>query len=157
VHLCVAMLVHAHINESLSIPWFLQIHVARNTDRLLLSCFTTVIVRLSVHRLPALCRRWQRVWTARGDNERREWLGGKEANGFASFSKRTIALASKLKGTSCLSAIAATWRFWDEKKVGVCPCLYIGPGLAEGVDLAWKGCGKSRKRSPNQFFKTLTP
>jgi hypothetical protein len=54
-------------------------------------------------------------------------------------------------------AIAITWRLWDEKKVGVYPYLYISPELAEGVDLAWKGYGKSRKRSPNQFFKTLTP
>jgi hypothetical protein len=48
-----------------------------------------------------------------------------------SFSNGTIALASKLKGTSCLSAIAATWRLWDEKKVEVCPYLYISHGLAE--------------------------
>jgi hypothetical protein len=66
-------------------------------------------------------------------------------------------LASKLKGTSYLSAIADIWSLWDEKKVGVCPCLYIGPKLAEGVDLAWKGCGRTRERSPNKFFKTLTP
>jgi hypothetical protein len=56
-----------------------------------------------------------------------------------------------------LSAIAAAWRLWDEKKVGVCPFLYINPELAKGVDLAWKGCEISRKRSPNKFFKTLTP
>jgi hypothetical protein len=43
------------------------------------------------------------------------------------------------------------------EKVGVYPYLYIGPELAEGLDQAWKGCGKSRKRSLNQFFKTLTP
>jgi hypothetical protein len=66
-------------------------------------------------------------------------------------------LASKLKGTSYLSAIADIWRIWDEEKVGVYPCLYIGPELAEGVDLAWKGRGKSHERSPNKFFKTLTP
>jgi hypothetical protein len=52
-----------------------------------------------------------------------------------------------------LSAIAATWSLWDEKKVEVCPYSYIGHGLAEGVDLAWKGYGISRKRSPNKFFQ----
>jgi hypothetical protein len=76
------------------------------------------------------------------------------AGGFASFSKGTTALASKVNGTSCLSAIAATWSLWDDKEVEVCPCLYIGPGLAKGVDLAWKGCGISCKRSPNKFFQT---
>jgi hypothetical protein len=54
-----------------------------------------------------------------------------------------------------LSAIAATWRLWDEKKVEVCSCLYINHGLAEGVDLAWKGCEISRKRSPNKFNRVL--
>jgi hypothetical protein len=92
-----------------------------------------------------------------GNSERGLRSEGKEASGFASFLKGTSALASKLKGTSCLSAIATTWMLWDEKKVGVCPCLYIGPGLAEGVDLAWKGCKISRKRSPNKIFKTLIP
>jgi hypothetical protein len=40
MHPCVAMLVHAHVCESLSIPWFLHIHVARNTDSLLLTLFS---------------------------------------------------------------------------------------------------------------------
>jgi hypothetical protein len=67
--------------------------------------------------------------------------------------KGKTTLASKLKGTSCLSAIAATWGLWDEKKVEVYPCLYIGHGLAEGVDLAWKGYEISHKRSPDKFLQ----
>jgi hypothetical protein len=46
-------------------------------------------------------------------------------------------LASKLKAASCLSVIAAVWRLWDEKKVEVCPCLYIDPNLSRG--LTWLG------------------
>jgi hypothetical protein len=69
MHPCVAMLVHAHTNESLSIPWFFQIHVPRNTDQLLLSCFTTVIVRLSVHHLLAFFRWWRRTWTTRHEQQ----------------------------------------------------------------------------------------
>jgi hypothetical protein len=56
MHPCVAMLVQAHVSESLSIPWSLRIHVARDTDRLPLSCFTTAIVRLSVHCLSVSLR-----------------------------------------------------------------------------------------------------
>jgi hypothetical protein len=72
VHPCVAMLVHADVNESISISWFLQIHVARNRDRLLLSCFTTAIVRLSVDRLLALCRWWRRTRMTKREQLERE-------------------------------------------------------------------------------------
>jgi hypothetical protein len=59
--------------------------------------------------------------------------GGKEASGFTSFSKGTTALASKLKGTSCLSAISATWRLWDEKKVEVNPAYISVTDLQRGL------------------------
>jgi hypothetical protein len=71
MHPCVAILVHAHVNESLSILWFLQIHVARNTDCLLLSCFTMAIVRLSVHHLLAFFRRSRQMWTTRREQQKR--------------------------------------------------------------------------------------
>jgi hypothetical protein len=50
-------------------PLVFQTHVARNTDQLLLSCFTMAIIRLSGHCLLAFFRRWRWTWTTR----REQW------------------------------------------------------------------------------------
>jgi hypothetical protein len=46
--------------------------------------------------------------------------------------------------------------FGVRKRWGL-PLLIYRSRTCRGVDLGWKGCGKSRKRSPNKFFKTLAP
>jgi hypothetical protein len=73
---------------------------------------------------------------------------------FASFLKRTTALALRLKVKATCRQLLLLGGFGMRKKVEVCPFLYIGHVLVEGVDLAWKGCGISHKRSRTSFFQT---